>query len=219
MDALKYVSQILDDADSWETMMFLYDAALRQMSTKIDILNEEFIHIHNYNPIEHVKSRIKEPKSIVKKLKRHGHEVTLENMLKYITDIAGIRIICSFTQDIYRIADMLAKQSDLRVVELTDYITHPKVSGYRSYHMLVAVPVHLSDRVVDIIVEVQIRTIAQDFWASLDHQLKYKKSFIDDNGEISEELKQCAEVIAGTDVKMLEIRKKIEAQGVTVRRD
>ena len=100
MDALKYVSQILDDADSWETMMFLYDAALRQMSTKIDILNEEFIHIHNYNPIEHVKSRIKEPKSIVKKLKRHGHEVTLENMLKYITDIAGIRIICSFTQDI-----------------------------------------------------------------------------------------------------------------------
>ena len=95
MDALKYVSQILDDADSWETMMFLYDAALRQMSTKIDILNEEFIHIHNYNPIEHVKSRIKEPKSIVKKLKRHGHEVTLENMLKYITDIAGIRIICS----------------------------------------------------------------------------------------------------------------------------
>ena len=140
MDALKYVSQILDDADSWETMMFLYDAALRQMSTKIDILNEEFIHIHNYNPIEHVKSRIKEPKSIVKKLKRHGHEVTLENMLKYITDIAGIRIICSFTQDIYRIADMLAKQSDLRVVELTDYITHPKVSGYRSYHMLVACP-------------------------------------------------------------------------------
>ena len=156
MDALKYVSQILDDADSWETMMFLYDAALRQMTTKIDILNEEFIHIHNYNPIEHVKSRIKEPKSIVKKLKRHGHEVTLENMLKYITDIAGIRIICSFTQDIYRIADMLAKQSDLRVVELTDYITHPKVSGYRSYHMLVAVAVHLSDRVVDIIVEVQI---------------------------------------------------------------
>ena len=174
MDALKYVSQILDDADSWETMMFLYDAALRQMSTKIDILNEEFIHIHNYNPIEHVKSRIKEPKSIVKKLKRHGHEVTLENMLKYITDIAGIRIICSFTQDIYRIADMLAKQSDLRVVELTDYITHPKVSGYRSYHMLVAVPVHLSDRVVDIIVEVQIRTIAQDFWASLEHKIYYK---------------------------------------------
>ena len=219
MDALKYVSQILDDADSWETMMFLYDAALRQMSTKIDILNEEFIHIHNYNPIEHVKSRIKEPKSIVKKLKRQGHEVTLENMLKYIKDIAGIRIICSFTQDIYRIADMLAKQSDLRVVELTDYLTHPKVSGYRSYHMIIEIPVFFSDSKKPIRVEVQIRTIAMDFWASLDHQLKYKKSFVDLNGEISSELKQCADVIAQTDNKMLEIRKRIEAQGVTVSRD
>ena len=210
MDALKYVSQILDDADSWETMMFLYDAALRQMSTKIDILNEEFIHIHNYNPIEHVKSRIKEPKSIVKKLKRHGHEVTLENMLKYITDIAGIRIICSFTQDIYRIADMLAKQSDLRVVELTDYITHPKVSGYRSYHMLVAVPVHLSDRVVDIIVEVQIRTIAQDFWASLEHKIHYK--FEGDAPEsIKNELVECARMVSDLDARMLSLNEEILA--------
>ena len=213
MDALKYVSQILDDADSWETMMFLYDAALRQMSTKIDILNEEFIHIHNYTPIEHVKSRIKEPKSIVKKLKRHGHEVTLENMLKYITDIAGIRIICSFTQDIYRIADMLAKQSDLRVVELTDYITHPKVSGYRSYHMLVAVPVHLSDRVVDIIVEVQIRTIAQDFWASLEHKIYYK--FEGSAPEyISKDLRACAEFVAELDDKMLSLNEAIQSEAL-----
>ena len=210
MDALKYVSQILDDADSWETMMFLYDAALRQMSTKIDILNEEFIHIHNYNPIEHVKSRIKEPKSIVKKLKRHGHEVTLENMLKYITDIAGIRIICSFTQDIYRIADMLAKQSDLRVVELTDYITHPKVSGYRSYHMLVAVPVHLSDRVVDIIVEVQIRTIAQDFWASLEHQLRYKETAHVPE-ELNRQLLDAANRIAALDGDMQHIHDQMAA--------
>lgn len=211
MDALKYVSQILDDADSWETMMFLYDAALRQMSTKIDILNEEFIHIHNYNPIEHVKSRIKEPKSIVKKLKRQGHEVTLENMLKYIKDIAGIRIICSFTQDIYRIADMLAKQSDLRVVELTDYLTHPKVSGYRSYHMLVAVPVHLSDRVVDITVEVQIRTIAQDFWASLEHKIYYK--FEGNAPEyISRELRDCAAITSKLDAKMLSLNEAIIAE-------
>ena len=200
MDALKYVSQILDDADSWETMMFLYDAALRQMSTKIDILNEEFIHIHNYNPIEHVKSRIKEPKSIVKKLKRHGHEVTLENMLKYITDIAGIRIICSFTPD-------------LRVVELTDYITHPKVSGYRSYHMLVAVPVHLSDRVVDIIVEVQIRTIAQDFWASLEHKIYYK--FEGSAPEyISKDLRACAEFVAELDDKMLSLNEAIQSEAL-----
>lgn len=209
MDALKYASQILDDADSWETMMFLYDAALRQMSTKIDILNEEFIHIHNYNPIEHVKSRIKEPKSIVKKLKRQGREVTLENMLKYIKDIAGIRIICSFTQDIYRIADMLAKQSDLKVLELTDYITHPKVSGYRSYHMLVGVPVHLSDRVVDITVEVQIRTIAQDFWASLEHKIYYK--FEGSAPEyISKDLRACAEFVAELDEKMLSLNEAIQ---------
>ena len=213
MDALKYVSQILDDADSWETMMFLYDAALRQMSTKIDILNEEFIHIHNYNPIEHVKSRIKEQKSIVKKLKRQGHEVTLENMLKYIKDIAGIRIICSFTQDIYRIADMLAKQSDLRVVELTDYLTHPKVSGYRSYHMLVAVPVHLSDRVVDITVEVQIRTIAQDFWASLEHKIYYK--FEGSAPEyISRDLRACAEFVAELDEKMLSLNEAIQKEAI-----
>ena len=190
MDALKYVSQILDDADSWETMMFLYDAALRQMSTKIDILNEEFIHIHNYNPIEHVKSRIKEPKSI-----------------------AGIRIICSFTQDIYRIADMLAKQSDLRVVELTDYLTHPKVSGYRSYHMLVAVPVHLSDRVVDITVEVQIRTIAQDFWASLEHKIYYK--FEGSAPEyISRDLRACAEFVAELDEKMLSLNEAIQKEAI-----
>lgn len=134
-------------------------------------------------------------------------------MLKYITDIAGIRIICSFTQDIYRIADMLAKQSDLRVVELTDYITHPKVSGYRSYHMLVAVPVHLSDRVVDIIVEVQIRTIAQDFWASLEHKIYYK--FEGSAPEyISKDLRACAEFVAELDDKMLSLNEAIQSEAL-----
>ena len=114
---------------------------------------------------------------------------------------------------------MLARQDDVNVLMVKDYIRCPKVNGYRSYHMIIEIPVFFSDRKEKMRVEVQIRTMAMDFWASLDHQLKYKKSFIDDNGEISEELKQCAEVIAGTDVKMLEIRKKIEAQGVTVRRD
>lgn len=163
MEPIDFANNCLEEVENWETLMFLYDAALRQVSTKIDILNEEFAHIHKYNPIEHVKSRIKEPQSIVKKLKRQGHEVTLENMLKYIKDIAGVRIICSFTSDIYRIADMLAQQADLKVLELTDYLSQPKVSGYRSYHMLVTVPVYLSDGVVDTKVEIQIRTIAQDF--------------------------------------------------------
>ena len=213
-------TQILnEDIDSWETAMFLYNSALKEVGTKLDILNDEFVHIHKYNPIEYIKKRIKTPESIVKKLKRDNYEVTIENMVKYIKDIAGIRIVCSFTSDIYRLAEMIGKQNDLTVVSIKDYIKNPKQSGYKSYHMLVTVPIFMSDRVIDTKVEIQIRTIAMDFWASLDHQLKYKKSFVDLNGEISGELKQCADVIAQTDNKMLEIRKRIEAQGVTVSRD
>ena len=198
MEPIDFANNCLEEVENWETLMFLYDAALRQVSTKIDILNEEFAHIHKYNPIEHVKSRIKEPQSIVKKLKRQGHEVTLENMLKYIKDIAGVRIICSFTSDIYRIADMLAQQADLKVLELTDYLSQPKVSGYRSYHMLVTVPVYLSDGVVDTKVEIQIRTIAQDFWASLEHKIYYK---FEGNGPafISQELRDCARIVSELD--------------------
>ena len=213
-------SQMLgEDIDSWETMMFLYNSALKEVGTKLEILNDEFVHIHKYNPIEYIKSRIKTPESIVKKLKRDGYESTIENMRNYINDIAGIRIVCSFTSDIYRLAEMIGKQNDLTVICVKDYIKNPKVSGYKSFHMHVTVPIFLSDRVVDTKVEIQIRTMAMDFWASLDHQLKYKKSFVDLNGEISGELKQCADVIAQTDNKMLEIRKRIEAQGVTVSRD
>lgn len=208
-----------EDVDSWKTVIFLYNAALKEVGTKLEILNDEFQHVHQYNPIEHIKTRIKTPESIVKKLKRYGYETSIENMVRYINDIAGVRLICSFTSDIYRLAEMIGNQSDLKVLSIKDYIKNPKESGYKSYHMLVSVPIFLSDSVVDTKVEIQIRTIAMDFWASLDHQLKYKKSFVDLNGEISSELKQCADVIAQTDNKMLEIRKRIEAQGVTVSRD
>ena len=209
MEPIDFANNCLEEVENWETLMFLYDAALRQVSTKIDILNEEFAHIHKYNPIEHVKSRIKEPQSIVKKLKRQGHEVTLENMLKYIKDIAGVRIICSFTSDIYRIADMLAQEADLKVLELTDYLSQPKVSGYRSYHMLVTVPVYLSDGVVDTKVEIQIRTIAQDFWASLEHKIYYK---FEGNGPafISQELRDCARIVSELDDKMLSLNEAIK---------
>lgn len=209
MEPLEFAGKSIEDVDNWETLMFLYDAALRQVSTKIDILNEEFAHIHKYNPIEHVKSRIKEPRSIVKKLKRQGREVTLENMLRYINDIAGVRIICSFTSDIYRIADMLARQADLTVLELTDYLSHPKASGYRSYHMLVTVPVYLSDGVVDTKVEIQIRTIAQDFWASLEHKIYYK---FEGNAPdfISQDLQSCARIVAELDEKMLSLNEAIQ---------
>ena len=199
--------------------MFLYHAALKQVATKIDILNDEFQYIQHYNPIEHVKSRIKTPESIVKKLKKDGYESNIPNMIRYVNDIAGIRIICSFVDDIYEVAEMLVRQDDVTVIAIKDYIKNPKPNGYRSYHMIIEIPVFFSDSKKPIRVEVQIRTIAMDFWASLDHQLKYKKSFVDLNGEISGELKQCADVIAQTDNKMLEIRKRIEAQGVTVSRD
>ena len=198
-----------DGIDSWKEVTLVYSAALRQMETKMQILNDEFQHVHQYNPIEHIKARIKTPESIVKKLKRYGQESTIDNMVKYINDIAGIRIICSFTSDIYRIADMIRDQRDIKVIAVKDYITYPKASGYKSYHMIVSIPVYLSDRTVDTKVEVQIRTVAMDFWASLDHQMKYKKD-LDDSGEISEELKECAEIIAQTDLKMQSIRQKIE---------
>ena len=198
-----------DGIDSWKEVTLVYSAALRQMETKMQILNDEFQHVHQYNPIEHIKARIKTPESIVKKLKRYGQESTIDNMVKYINDIAGIRIICSFTSDIYRIADMIRDQKDIQVIAVKDYITYPKASGYKSYHMIVSIPVYLSDRTVDTKVEIQIRTVAMDFWASLDHQMKYKKD-LDDSGEISKELKECAEIIAQTDLKMQSIRQKIE---------
>ena len=138
-------SQMLgEDIDSWETMMFLYNSALKEVGTKLEILNDEFVHIHKYNPIEYIKSRIKTPESIVKKLKRDGYESTIENMRNYINDIAGIRIVCSFTSDIYRLAEMIGKQNDLTVICVKDYIKNPKVSGYKSFHMHVTVPIFLS---------------------------------------------------------------------------
>ena len=162
------------EINNWDTVIFIYNAALKEIGTKIDILNDEFQHRHKYNPIEHVKSRLKQPESIVKKLKKHGYESTIENMVKYINDIAGIRITCSFTSDIYRIAEMIANQDDLTVLSIKDYIKYPKESGYQSYHMIVTVPIFLSDSVIDTKVEIQIRTIAQDFWATLEHKIYYK---------------------------------------------
>ena len=198
-----------EDADGWETLMFLYNAALKEINTKIDILNDEFQHIYHYTPIEHIKSRIKTPASIVNKLKKNGYETSVENMVKYVNDIAGIRIICSFTSDIYLIADMITKQSDLKVVSVKDYITHPKVSGYQSYHILVTVPIHLTQGIVDTIVEIQNRTIAQDFWASLEHKIYYK---FEGNAPdyIRRELQECANIVSNLDRRMLSLNEKIQ---------
>ena len=218
-DMVQVPEMWVDQARQFQQAMMRCTCAIREVKTKLEVLNDELSVKNQRNPIEMIKSRVKKPKSIVEKLQRRGFEISLESMEKNLDDVAGIRIICSFLDDIYEVADMLIRQDDVKVIAVKDYIQNPKPNGYRSYHMIIEIPVFFSDSKKPIRVEVQIRTIAMDFWASLDHQLKYKKSFIDDNGEISEELKQCAEVIAGTDVKMLEIRKKIEAQGVTVRRD
>lgn len=196
--------------DSWKEVTLIYNAALRQIETKMEILNDEFQHVHQYNPIEHIKARIKTPESIVKKLKRNGYESTIDNMVKYINDIAGIRIICSFTSDIYRIVDMISDQKDIRVIGVKDYITYPKASGYKSYHMIVTVPVYLSDRIVDTKVEIQIRTVAMDFWASLEHKIHYK--FEGDAPEhIKSELIECAKLVSDLDVRMLSLNEEVVA--------
>ncbi len=197
-----------EDIDSWETLMFLYNSALKEVATKLEILNDEFIHVHKYNPIEYIKSRIKTPESIVKKLKRNGYESSVENMINHINDIAGIRIVCSFTSDIYRIAEMIGKQNDLTVISVKDYIKNPKDSGYKSFHMLVSVPIFLSDQVVNTKVEIQIRTIAMDFWASLEHKIYYK---FEGNAPayISEELRDCANIVSDLDAKMLSLNEAI----------
>ncbi len=199
-----------DGIDSWKEVNLVYNAALKQVETKIEILNDEFQHVHRYNPIEHIKARIKTPESIVKKLKRHGYESTIDNMVKHINDIAGIRIICSFTSHIYRIAEMLRQQKDIQVVAIKDYITYPKASGYKSYHMIVTVPVYLSDRIVDTKVEIQIRTVAMDFWASLEHKIHYK--FEGDAPEhIKSELVECAKLVSDLDIRMLSLNEEILA--------
>ncbi len=198
--------------EEWNAVMFLYNSALKQVSTKIDILSEEFIHVLNYNPIEHVKTRIKSPKSIVSKLKKQGHDVNIENMLRYIHDIAGVRIICSFEKDIYKIADMICNQNDVKVLIIKNYIANPKPNGYKSYHLVILVPIYLSDGIVETKVEVQVRTIAMDFWASLEHKIKYK---FEGNApkQIQEELRECAHIVDMLDKKMFSLNEEIREIG------
>lgn len=197
------------EVQTWNEVTLVYTSALKQINTKLEILNDEFQHVHRYNPIEHIKSRIKTPESIVKKLKRYGQESTIENMVAYVNDIAGIRVICSFTNDIYQIAEMISNQSDIKVVEVKDYIKSPKPSGYESYHMLVTIPIYLSDRIVDTKVEIQIRTVAMDFWASLEHKINYK---FEGNvpEDIRNELVECAKMVSLLDGRMLRLNEEVQ---------
>ena len=207
---MSVIPKTKDQVDQWRSVMFLYDSALKKLNTKIEILNNEFVNRYDHNPIEHIKSRLKTADSIVKKLKKDGYEVTIENMMDHLSDIAGIRIICSFTSDIYQIADMIAAQGDITVLHVKDYIQNPKPNGYKSYHMVVTVPVYLADGPVQTKVEIQIRSVAMDFWASLEHKIAYKFEGNAPEG-LLRELKECADVVDMLDKKMFSLNEAITA--------
>ena len=199
-----------DPISSWMEVVLVYNSALKEIGTKLEILNDEFQQVHQYNPIEHIKSRLKSSESIVKKLKKKGYESTIENMVEHVNDIAGIRVICSFTSDIYNVAEMISNQNDIKVLSIKDYIKNPKASGYKSYHMIVMVPIFLSDRIVEAKVEIQIRTVAMDFWASLEHKIHYK---FEGNApeHIKNELAECAKMISELDDRMLSLNEEIHS--------
>ncbi len=190
----------------YDILMMRYDSAIREVRTKLQILNDE-LSLTQQSPISTISSRRKKTFSILEKLERQGFPITLESIEKNLHDVAGIRVICSFLDDIYNVADMLKRQDDLKVVQIKDYIKNPKANGYRSYHMIVEVPVFFSNEKHAMRVEVQIRTVAMDFWATLEHQIKYKQD-IPNQDAIIEELKQCADTISRTDERMMSIREK-----------
>ncbi|OMF34209.1 GTP pyrophosphokinase [Paenibacillus sp. FSL H8-0548] len=193
----------------WAHFFLTYKFALDAVETKLNILNEEFQFIHDYNPIEHMKTRIKTPESVMQKLQRKGLEITLEDAKQHIRDIAGVRVICSFSTDIYQIVDMISKQSDVKVVELKDYVIKPKPNGYQSIHLLIEIPVFLTDRTENVLVEIQIRTIAMDFWASLEHKIYYK--FNEQiPPHIQQQLKGSADMIHLLDREMLALNVEVQ---------
>ena len=199
---------ILANDPRFKQLLMLYECAIMQVNTKLQVLNNEFSHAFKRNPIESIKSRIKTPESIWEKLMRRNLPIDASAIERDLTDIAGIRVICPFQDDIYNIAELLISQDDVTLVEKKDYIKNPKPNGYRSLHLIIAIPIYLATGKKMMKVEVQLRTIAMDFWASLDHKLRYKQN-IDNADEIVEELKECADIIAGVDLKMQDIRKKI----------
>ena len=198
----------LESIKNFSQIMMMYNCAIREVRTKFEVLNDELSTTTNRNPIEMIKSRVKKPESIVNKISRRGFEINLDTIMNKLHDVAGVRIICSFIDDIYRVAEMFAIQDDVTVLEVKDYIKNPKDNGYRSYHMIVEIPVFFSNKKQNIKVEVQLRTIAMDFWASLEHSMKYKKD-VPNAEEIAGELRACADLICEADFRMQEINYKI----------
>ncbi len=198
IDDLNYIKEREHD---FKKIMLMYNSALKEIETKIQIISDEFQMLYSYNPIEHIKTRIKSPESIVKKLKRKGFPITYNSLINNLNDVAGIRIICSFIPDIYKMVEMFDKSTDINIIERKDYIKNPKESGYSSYHLIVSVPVSFACGIIDVKVEIQIRTIAMDFWASLEHKIKYKYSE-ELPKSVNKELKECSKMANKLDRKM-----------------
>ena len=211
-EIIRIQAEKLREERSFNRLMMEYRSAIKEVETKLQVLNEEFSQEYNRNPFESIKSRLKSPDSIFEKLKRKGLPLTLDAIRENLSDVAGVRVICSFPDDIYRLAELLLKQDDIILLNEKDYIKTPKTNGYRSLHLILSVPVFLPDEKKYVKAEVQFRTIAMDFWASLEHKLKYKKS-IDNTEEIERQLKACADSIEALDYQMQEIRDKIDYSG------
>lgn len=210
-----YVEHILQDDDmirqleGYVQMQHMYNAAIREVTAKLQILDEEFQCRYDHNPIHHMESRLKSPRSIVGKLRRREAEISADSARRNLTDIAGIRVICCYIEDVYRIAELLLHQDDVTLLRRSDYIKNPKENGYRSLHLVIQIPVFLSDRTELVPVEVQLRTEAMDLWASLEHQMRYKSSK-EISPELQEQLWECAESLAQVDIKMQKIYKHLQ---------
>lgn len=192
-------------------LMMYYKCAMLEIRTKLDVFNTELSLESEHNPLENVICRLKSPTSIIEKMNRKGIPVNIENIEKNLNDVAGIRVICSFIDDIYVLSDKLCSQDDIRLIEKKDYIKNPKPNGYRSLHLILEIPIFLTEEKKYVRVEVQFRTIAMDFWASLEHKLKYKKEIGENAEEIAKELKECADEINRLDVKMQKIHEEIQS--------
>lgn len=201
-------ANITDTLQEFLVLQQLYDAGIKEVRTKLEILDDEFKIRHDHNPIHHMEYRLKSVNSILGKLEKRGFEVSLDSIISNLTDIAGVRVICNYVSDVYKIADLLIKQSDIKLVKKKDYIKHPKENGYRSLHLVVEVPIFLAEDVQPVNVEIQIRTIAMDFWASLEHHLRYKADNEVPDG-VRAELIDCAKTISNLDYKMQGIHEEL----------
>ncbi|HAK58416.1 MAG TPA: GTP pyrophosphokinase [Lachnospiraceae bacterium] len=202
------IGKFIEQGEAFRTLMAYYKCAIMEVETKFNVLNEDFSVEYDRNPIETVKSRLKSPESIIEKLQRKGLPFSAESIEQNLTDIAGVRVICAFPEDIYLLAECLLEQDDIRLIRRKDYIANPKPNGYRSLHLIVEVPIFLHSEKRHMKVEVQLRTIAMDFWASLEHQIYYKKGH--NIEELRTELKLCAETSAALDLRMQSIRAKMD---------